>query len=126
MPTGGWIKSAVLGCASAALLSAGKVSGNDSTSVEDAGFEGEPELTNAWFRSYRIHLEPGESTATHEHRTPVVILQGSDGTGLAHGPMNWEFNEPGQWAFYDSGVAHTIENLGDDPIELLEIEVRQK
>jgi uncharacterized cupin superfamily protein len=40
--------------------------------------------------------------------------------------MSFEFNRPGQWAFYDAGVGHTIENLGDAAIELLEIEVRSR
>jgi len=99
--------------------------GDDTVSVADAGFDGDPELTNAWFRSYRVSLEPGAATAAHEHHTPVVIFQATDGKGFATGPMNFEFNEPGQWAFYDSGLVHTIENTGSEPIELLEIEVRQ-
>jgi hypothetical protein len=40
--------------------------------------------------------------------------------------MKFELNRPGQWAFYDTGVAHGIENLGDASIEVLEIEVRRR
>jgi hypothetical protein len=38
--------------------------------------------------------------------------------------MDFEFNRPGQWAFYDAGIEHSVKNLGDASIELLEIEVR--
>jgi mannose-6-phosphate isomerase-like protein (cupin superfamily) len=107
-----------------AMVVVNETAGNDMQSVEQAGFDGEPELTNAWFRSYRVSLGPGESTDRHEHESPVVILQAIDGRGKAHGPMDFEFNEPGQWAYYDRGVDHSIENLGKEPIELLEIEVR--
>ena len=94
------------------------------TSVADAGFAGEPELTNNWFRSYRVTLEPGKTTAAHTHKTPVVIFQAIAGKAMADGPMDFEFNRPGQWAFYDAGVEHSVKNLGDASIELLEIEVR--
>jgi quercetin dioxygenase-like cupin family protein len=99
--------------------------GDDSMSAEQAGFDLSPEYENDWFRSYRIRLEPGETTPVHEHHTPVVILQGTVGKGTADGPMDWEFNKPGQWAFYDVGTAHTISNIGDTPMEYLEIEVRE-
>ena len=66
----------------------------------------EPELTNPWFRSYRITLRAGETTDAHEHTTPVVIFQAIDGKAIANGPMHFEFNRPGQWAFYDASVGH--------------------
>jgi quercetin dioxygenase-like cupin family protein len=107
-----------------AMVVVNETAGDETTSVADAGFAGEPELTNTWFRSYRVILEPGKSTDAHEHKTPVVIFQAIAGKALADGPMDFEFNRPGQWAFYDSGVEHTIKNLGDASIDLLEIEVR--
>lgn len=107
-----------------AMVVVNETAGDDSASVADAGFALEPELTNAWFRSYRVTLGPKETTDAHEHKTPVVIFQALAGKAMANGPMDFEFNRPGQWAFYDAGVGHTIENLGDASIELLEIEVR--
>jgi quercetin dioxygenase-like cupin family protein len=109
-----------------AMVVVNETAGDDTKSVADAGFDAEPELTNAWFRSYRVTLGPKETTASHEHTTPVVIFQAIGGKAMAKGPMDFEFNRPGQWAFYDSGVEHAIENLGDASIELLEIEVRRK
>jgi len=109
-----------------AMVVVNETHGDDSTSVADAGFDSEPELTNPWFRSYRITLAAGEKTRSHEHKTPVVIFQAIDGNAVAGGPMDFQFDRPGHWAFYDAGVAHTLENLGDGSIELLEIEVRRK
>jgi len=107
-----------------AMVVVNETTGDDTTSVADAGFESEPELTNNWFRSYRITLEPGKATGAHAHTTPVVIFQAIAGKAAADGPMDFEFNRPGQWAFYDAGVEHGVKNLGDASIELLEIEVR--
>ena len=108
-----------------AMVVVNETHGDDATSVEAAGFAGTPELANGWFRSYRITLAPGERTAPHKHGEPVVIFQATDGKGAAAGPMKFDFNEPGQWAFYDAGVEHSVQNLGSAPLELLEIEVRR-
>jgi hypothetical protein len=43
---------------------------------------------------------------------------------FVEGPMKFELNDTGAWAFFDAGVAHTLRNLGDAPLELLEIELR--
>ena len=107
-----------------AMVVVNESAGNDEISPGQAGFNAEPELANAWFRSYRVTLDAGGSTTQHEHGTAVVILQATQGTAMASGAMNFEFNEPGQWGFYDSGAGHVISNLGDTAIELLEIEVR--
>ena len=40
--------------------------------------------------------------------------------------MTFEFNEPGQWGFYDLGARHEITNNGTAPLELIEVEVRRK
>jgi quercetin dioxygenase-like cupin family protein len=98
--------------------------GDESQTSEQAGFQATPDLENAWFRSYRMTLAPGEATPAHRHTTPVVIFQATDGHGRASGPMSWEFNEPGQWAYFPAGTEHSFRNSGDAPLELLEIEVR--
>ena len=108
-----------------AMVVLNETQGDAATSVDAARFTGTPELENPWFRSYRVTLAPGETTRSHRHETPVVIFQASDGTGLATGPMSFEFNEPGQWAFFEAGRRHVLENVGDRELELLEIEVRQ-
>src|SRR5690606_2336853 len=41
-----------------AMVVINETQGNDTVSVEAAGFSGEPALTNPWFRAYRFTLAP--------------------------------------------------------------------
>jgi len=107
-----------------AMVVINETPGDEETSVAGAGFSAEPELTNRWFRAYRIALDPGQATSAHVHRTPVAIIQATGGTGRGDGGMSWEFNEPGQWAFFDAGARHVVRNTGSSPLELIEVEVR--
>jgi hypothetical protein len=100
--------------------------GDESVTEEAAGFSGKAETSNRWFRVHRLALAPGEKTAAHQHKAPVVILQDSAGKASASGPMTFEFNEPGQWGFFDSGARHEITNSGGERIELIEVEVRRR
>jgi mannose-6-phosphate isomerase-like protein (cupin superfamily) len=104
-----------------------ETAGGDETVTEDAaGFTGKAETSNRWFRIHRVVLAPGEKSPAHQHKAPVVVLQDSAGKGTASGAMSFEFNEPGQWGFFDSGVRHDISNSGTDRLELIEVEVRRK
>ena len=99
--------------------------GDETVTEQSAGFTSKPESTNRWFRVYRVALAPGEKTS-HQHTAPVVILQDSAGKALASGAMRFEFNEPGQWGFFDAGSRHEISNAGDARVELIEVEVRRR
>ena len=55
----------------------------------------------------------------------MVIFQATNGKGFGSGPMKFEFNEPGQWAFFDASAEHEIGNSGTGPLELIEVEVRR-
>ena len=99
--------------------------GDESATESSAGFPGKPELSNRWFRSYRILLAPGQATESHRHTTESVIFQISDGKALAVGPMTFELSEPGRWAWFDSGKGHEIRNVGTTPVEFIEVEVRK-
>jgi len=100
--------------------------GDESVTEQAAGFTDKPISSNRWFRAYRIVLAPGEKTAAHQHTSPVVVLQDTAGKGLGVSGMKWEFNDPGQWAFFDAGDRHEISNIGAGRLELIEVEVRKK
>ena len=100
--------------------------GDETVTEEAAGFTGKAETSNRWFRIHRVVLAPGEKSPAHQHKAPVVLLQDSAGKGTASGGMSFEFNEAGQWGFFDSGVRHEISNSGTDRLELIEVEVRRK
>ena len=72
-------------------------------------------------RARRPDVLRDQAARAHDSRSD---FSGDRRQAMANGPMDFEFNRPGQWAFYDAGVGHTMENLGDAAIELLEIEVR--
>jgi mannose-6-phosphate isomerase-like protein (cupin superfamily) len=108
-----------------AVFVVNETKGDADTTQEAAGFTGKPEVTNNWFRAYRLTLAPGEKAA-HTHRAPVVIFQATAGRGVANGPMRFDFTDPGEWAFYDTGVQHELQNTGDKPLQLIEVEVRRK
>ena len=109
-----------------AMVVINETAGDEATTQEAAGFSGKPELTNRWFRAYRLALAPGESTPMHRHTAPVAVFQASSGRGgLGIGAMKFEFNDPGQWAFFDAGDAHEIKNAGQAGMEFVEVEVRR-
>ena len=99
--------------------------GDETVTEQAAGFTGKPISANRWFRTYRVALAPGEKTS-HQHQAPVVILQDTTGTGVGTGAMKFEFNEPGQWAFFDSGDRHEVANTGSERLELIEVELRRR
>jgi len=100
--------------------------GDESASTPaDTGFAGTTEMTNRWFRAYRIKLAPGQSTEMHRHSTESVIVQVSDGQAFATGPMTWDLGEQGRWAWFDGGKEHQIKNVGTVPFEAIEVEVRR-
>ena len=100
--------------------------GDEAVTEEAAGFSGKAESSNRWFRVHRVALAPGQKTAQHQHKAPVVVLQDSAGKGLATGPMTFEFGEPGAWGYFAAGAGHALSNTGDTPLELLEVEVRTR
>jgi quercetin dioxygenase-like cupin family protein len=108
------------------LVVVNESAGDDSMTEQQAGFTAKPELTNKWFRAYRIGLSPGERTAAHKHGAPVVIVQVTAGKGAGVGALSWEFNTPGQWAFFETGDPHAFANTGNERLELIEVEVRYK
>jgi hypothetical protein len=109
-----------------AMVVVNETTGGDETMTpEAAGFPDKPLSSNKWFRAYRIALGPGQRSQAHVHKAPVVIFQDGAGKGLGTGAMKFEFNEPGQWAFFDAGDRHEIANTGDGLLELVEIEVRR-
>jgi mannose-6-phosphate isomerase-like protein (cupin superfamily) len=109
-----------------AIVVVNETPGDETMSEEAAGFATKPELTNRWFRAYRIALGPGETTASHRHRAPVAIVQATAGTGIGAGTMTFELNEPGQWAFFDAEAGHEVRNTGEGRVEFIEVEVRRK
>ena len=85
-----------------------------------------PEVENQWFNGYRYTLAAGESTATHKHDNPVLIVQVSDGHSnvIERGVPGAEKTVVGTWSIHEGGIGHSLNNLGSDDVELVEIEMK--
>ena len=100
------------------------ISDND----EPSGMEIAPEIENAWFRSYRYELAPGETTTMQRHINPSFVILGNEGTvhvsredGLAR-----ELAYAGEWAWREQGSAYQITNVGDSAVAITVNEGRQQ
>lgn len=80
-----------------------------------------PQLENEWFRSYRLELAPGQSSASYLHNFPVLIVQ--VGNGLLHvsraDGITSELDAMGDWAWRDAGTAYQIHNRSDQPVSVV-------
>ena len=87
-------------------------------------FTDTPEVTNDWFRAYRLSVAPGESKR-HTHTASVVVIQASAGAGTAAGQRVFGLNGPPSWGYFAANDAHELRNLGSTELELVEIEIRE-
>lgn len=97
------------------------------SSDRPTGVAVEAQLENDWFRSYRISLAPGETTSTHVHANPSVIIQVT--AGLVHvsraDGVTAELAAMGDWTWRDESAPYTISNRGQSPVEVVVNEARR-
>ena len=82
-------------------------------------------LDNARVRVVRIVLEPGQSTARHEHRGPGLDVGVSDGTisvTNAGGAQERIAYTPGLYRWSNTGRTHPLTNVGQTRVEIVEID----
>ncbi len=86
----------------------------DIESDRPSGLNAEPDLENAWFRSYRIELAPGEETAVQMHKFPSVVVQVVDGLVQVtrDDAVIDELARPGDWAWRTAGQSYKVRNVG--------------
>ena len=80
-------------------------------------------LENRRVRASRLRLEPGAATPTHAHETGVVIGSLSDGTIAPGGGADSRRASPGFVSWQEPTRLHVIRNAGDEPLELVELEI---
>jgi hypothetical protein len=89
--------------------------GNRNLTVDrPKGLAGEPQLENAWFRSYRVDLAPGEETAVQVHALPSVVIQVTAGiVQVTRDDMVIaELDHPAAWAWRKAGRSYRVRNAG--------------
>lgn len=89
----------------------------DLDSDRPVGLSGEPDLENAWFRSYRVELAPGEETEIQMHKLPSVVVQVVDGLVQVtrDDAVIDELDHPGAWAWRKAGQSYKVRNVGGIP-----------
>jgi hypothetical protein len=80
-----------------------------------SGLGQEPDISNPWFRSWRIELPPGEQTTLQTHRNPTAIILANP--GLLHVSRNdghiHELAHPGAWAWREADSPFMLRNIGE-------------
>jgi quercetin dioxygenase-like cupin family protein len=91
------------------------------------GIQGDPQLENQWFRSYRLELAPGESTPVQRHRNISVVVQVSEGHTevTKEAGFGADLTRMGDWTWRDAGSSYTIRNAGSTPVSVVVNEARQ-
>ncbi len=97
-----------------AMVNAG--SGNSNLQVDrPKGLVGEPQLENAWFRSYKVELAPGEATTVQTHQLPSVVVQIAE--GVLHVSRDDEvideLDHRADWAWRKAGQSYLVRNVGE-------------
>lgn len=70
---------------------------------------------------YRIRLEPGEQSGLHRHNLPFTRVYLYGGT-VRNGPGEATRVEAGEFLWHEGGKSHRYENIGDQPIEIIEMQ----
>jgi quercetin dioxygenase-like cupin family protein len=99
----------------------------DVTADRPTGMPSEPTVENEWFRSYRIELAPGATTAEQEHRNPTAVVQVTEGKVHVSRPdgITAELDQAGDWAWRDPGTPFTLTNAGTSPVTVVVNEARR-
>ncbi|MCF7981796.1 MAG: hypothetical protein K9K86_07400 [Pseudomonadales bacterium] len=72
---------------------------------------------------YRIKLQAGESTGEHRHNNPMMLVYTDNGRV---GDMSKEGEKvvAGQFQWQPSAITHDLKNMGEMPIEIIEVQWR--
>jgi quercetin dioxygenase-like cupin family protein len=83
------------------------------------------ERDTAGARVYRVTLAPGEATTSHRHASPGLTVQVGPGHVRAEGmkpQRSSTASGAGAWWWRAAGQTHLLRNLGDAPVQLVEID----
>lgn len=91
------------------------------------GMDAEPEVENEWFRSYRLTLEPGQTSARQTHSNPTVVIQVTEGTVHVSRDdgITTELTSMGDWAWREEGSSFTLSNMGNTAVDVVVNEARR-
>jgi quercetin dioxygenase-like cupin family protein len=86
-----------------------------------AGLAIDPQLENAWFRSFRLELAAGETSAKMTHAYSAAIVQVTDGLLYVHRAdgITTELLSVGDWDWREARQEYQIENKSDKPVTVV-------
>jgi quercetin dioxygenase-like cupin family protein len=105
------------------LIATTNASPGDESTGPSSGFAGTPEITNRWFRGYRV-IAGADGGTEHRHANPVNLVLVSGRASATIGETTRAFDLLGQFAFIEPGVPHRIAGVGGEA-QLVEVEVRR-
>jgi quercetin dioxygenase-like cupin family protein len=86
-----------------------------------AGLAIAPQLENAWFRSFRLELAAGETSAKMIHAYPAAIVQVTDGLLYVHRAdgITTELQSVGDWDWREARQEYQIQNKTEKPVTVV-------
>jgi quercetin dioxygenase-like cupin family protein len=105
------------------LIATTNASPGDESTGPSPGFTGSPEITNRWFRGYRV-IAGADAASEHRHANPVNVVLVAGRASATIGKATRALDEPGQFAFIGPNVPHRLAGVGGEA-QLVEVEVRR-
>jgi quercetin dioxygenase-like cupin family protein len=105
------------------LIATTNASAGDDSTQPSPGFAGTPEITNRWFRGYRVIVN-GDGASEHRHANPVNVVLVSGRAVATVGTATKKLDDLGQFAFVEPNVPHRLASVGGEA-QLVEVEVRR-
>lgn len=105
------------------LIATTNASPGDETTGPSTGFAGTPEITNRWFRGYRLVVD-GDGGNEHRHANPVNLVLVSGRASATIGKTTRALDQLGLFAFIEPNVPHRLASVGGEA-QLIEVEVRR-
>lgn len=105
------------------LIATTNASPGDDSTGPSLGFAETPEITNRWFRGYRV-IANGDGASEHRHVNPVNVVLVSGRASATIGKATRTLDQLGQFAFIEPDVPHRLASVGGEA-QLVEVEVRR-
>jgi len=109
-----------------ALTSYAEPVDEDNASTLPTGLAPAPDISNGWFRAWRLTLAPGASTGIVQHQHPAFVVQASAGEVqvLRSDGITEELLMAGHWSALTSGQQYTLVNRSEQVIAIVIKEAR--
>lgn len=118
-------------------LGQGKVHYIDAEIIAPSGMQSEPTLNgvpghtlifeNEKVRAYRVILQPGQSTGLHKHGLSFLNVSVSGGELVVEAAGKKGSKQklrPGEFAWSDAPVTHSVKNSGPQAYEMVDLELK--